>query len=203
MRDEPHVHEHCRVNMEKTLSMATGVAERGRVVDHTFARNGEPIAPRLSWFVDGIATAMSEDRYTEIDTPGPEVQVVLHQLDAREPAAVPAQERSDLRRRHRRARRAADRPPPHRVSPVGSRAREPCGPTERRARRSGRVVRHTRTGHVHGRARGRRREVLRRGRRADRAAGLVPARDRERVRPRPRARAVGRRRTNCADRTRR
>ena len=35
--------------------MATGVAERGRVVDHTFARNGERDAPRLQWLVDGIA----------------------------------------------------------------------------------------------------------------------------------------------------
>ncbi len=71
--------------MEKTLSMATGVAERGRVVDHTFARNGECATPRLQWLVDGIANAMSDDGYTEVDTPGPEVQVVLHQVDVTNP----------------------------------------------------------------------------------------------------------------------
>ena len=71
--------------MEKTLSMATGVAERGRVVDHTFARNGETTEPRLQWLVDGIARAMADDGYTEVDRPGPEVQVVLHQVDVANP----------------------------------------------------------------------------------------------------------------------
>ena len=65
--------------------MATGVAERGRVVDRTFARNGEHSTPRLTWFVDGIANAMADDRYIDVGVPGPEVQVVLHQLDAEDP----------------------------------------------------------------------------------------------------------------------
>ena len=71
--------------MAKTLSMATGVAERGRVVDHTFARSGECDAPRLQWLVDGIARAMTDDGYTEVDRPGPEVQVVLHRVDVANP----------------------------------------------------------------------------------------------------------------------
>ena len=71
--------------MEKTLSMATGVAERGRVVDQTFARNGECDAPRLQWLVDGIANAMADDGYTEVNRPGPEVQVVLHRVDVANP----------------------------------------------------------------------------------------------------------------------
>ena len=69
------------VNTDQTLTMAAGVADRGRVVDHTFARNGEPASPRLVWFVDGLARTMRADGYTQLDTPGPQVQVVLHLLD--------------------------------------------------------------------------------------------------------------------------
>ena len=73
------------VNTDETLTMAAGVADRGRVVDHTFARNGEPGSPQLAWFVDGLARVMRDDGYTQIDTPGPQVQVVLHLLDAENP----------------------------------------------------------------------------------------------------------------------
>jgi ribulose-5-phosphate 4-epimerase/fuculose-1-phosphate aldolase len=73
------------VNSEQTLTMATGVADRAKVVDHTFARNGEPDSPRLGWFVDGLTRAMDEEGYTRIDEPGPTVQVVLHLLDTENP----------------------------------------------------------------------------------------------------------------------
>ena len=49
MRQPPEVH------MEETPSMATGVAERGRVVDHSSPRNGECARARLQWLVEGIA----------------------------------------------------------------------------------------------------------------------------------------------------
>ena len=65
--------------------MAAGVADRGRVVDHTFARNGEPPRPDLAWFVDGLARAMRDEGYDQIDEPGPTVQVVLHLLDTENP----------------------------------------------------------------------------------------------------------------------
>ena len=65
--------------------MAAAVADRGRVVDRTFARNGTPTPPRLAWFVDGLARAMRDRGYTEVGEPGPTVQVVLHVLDADEP----------------------------------------------------------------------------------------------------------------------
>jgi len=73
------------VNSQQSLTMAAGVADRHRVVDHTFARNGEPASPRLGWFVDGLARAMRDEGYTEIDRPGPQVQVVLHLLDTDNP----------------------------------------------------------------------------------------------------------------------
>lgn len=71
--------------MGKTISVAAGVAERGRVLDHTFARNGHVSSPRLAWFVDGVARAMVDDGYRELERPGPEVQVVLHLLDTDNP----------------------------------------------------------------------------------------------------------------------
>jgi ribulose-5-phosphate 4-epimerase/fuculose-1-phosphate aldolase len=67
------------------LTMAAAVADRGRVVEHTFARNGDPGPPRLAWFVDGLARAMRDRGYDEITEPGPTVQVVLHALDAEQP----------------------------------------------------------------------------------------------------------------------
>ncbi|MFO1538675.1 MAG: class II aldolase/adducin family protein [Actinomycetota bacterium] len=74
-----------RTTTAAPLTMAAAVADRGRVVDHTFARNGEPAPPRLAWFVDGLARAMRARGYTEVGEPGPTVQVVLHALDADEP----------------------------------------------------------------------------------------------------------------------
>ncbi len=112
--------------------MAAGVADRGRVVDHTFARNGEPESPRLAWFVDGLARAMRDEGYAQLDTPGPQVQVVLHLLDTENPQALPAQNAPDVRRRARLPPRDAHRPPAHRVPVPRARPRQPRGPAERR-----------------------------------------------------------------------
>jgi ribulose-5-phosphate 4-epimerase/fuculose-1-phosphate aldolase len=73
------------VNMDKTLRVAAGVAQRDRVVDHTFAVNGEPGSGRLAWFVEGLARAMRDEHYTQLAQPGPQVQVVLHLLDTANP----------------------------------------------------------------------------------------------------------------------
>ena len=67
------------------LTMASGVAERGRVIDRSFARNGSPADARLDWLVGGIAAVMSARGYTEHPAPGPEIQVVLHPLDVADP----------------------------------------------------------------------------------------------------------------------
>jgi len=64
-----------------TLTMASGVAERGRVIDRSFARNGTPPHERLAWLADGIAAVMADRGYSEHAAPGPEIQVVLHFLD--------------------------------------------------------------------------------------------------------------------------
>jgi ribulose-5-phosphate 4-epimerase/fuculose-1-phosphate aldolase len=58
-----------------------GVADRGGVVPRTFAWSGVPLGERLRWFADGLRTVMLDEGYTEIDTPGPEVAVVLHFVD--------------------------------------------------------------------------------------------------------------------------
>ncbi|GMU78607.1 MAG: hypothetical protein AMXMBFR46_14020 [Acidimicrobiia bacterium] len=73
------------VHADETLQIAAGVADRTRVVDHTFARNGEVRSPRLGWLVDGLARTMRDEGYTELDAPGPQVQVVLHLLDTANP----------------------------------------------------------------------------------------------------------------------
>jgi len=73
------------VHMDKTLRVAAGVAQRDRVVDHTFAVNGEPGSGRLAWFVEGLARAMLDEHYTQVAQPGPQVQVVLHLLDTANP----------------------------------------------------------------------------------------------------------------------
>jgi ribulose-5-phosphate 4-epimerase/fuculose-1-phosphate aldolase len=58
-----------------------GVADRGGVVPRTFAWSGAPLGERLRWFADGLRTVMLDEGYTEIDTPGPDVAVVLHFVD--------------------------------------------------------------------------------------------------------------------------
>src|SRR5215211_9158129 len=72
-------------NTDRELTIAAGVAARGRVLDHTFARNGTVASPRLAWLIDGVSRAMTDDGYRELAKPGPEVQVVLHALDAGNP----------------------------------------------------------------------------------------------------------------------
>jgi ribulose-5-phosphate 4-epimerase/fuculose-1-phosphate aldolase len=73
------------VNAERTLNIAPEPGGGGRVVHHTFARSGEPPTSRLGWFVDGLSRSMRDEGYTELDAPGPRVQVVLHALDTEHP----------------------------------------------------------------------------------------------------------------------
>jgi ribulose-5-phosphate 4-epimerase/fuculose-1-phosphate aldolase len=58
-----------------------GVADRGGVVPRTFAWSGAPLGERLLSFADGLRAVMLDEGYTEVDTPGPEVAVVLHFVD--------------------------------------------------------------------------------------------------------------------------
>src|SRR3954470_7076583 len=58
-----------------------GIAERGGVVPRTFAWSGEPGGERLRWLATGLRAVMLDEGYTEVDTPGPEVAVVLHFVD--------------------------------------------------------------------------------------------------------------------------
>ena len=61
------------------------LTDRDAVVARTFARNGEPADPRLEWLVDGLRTVMIDEGYLERGSPGPDVQVVLHAVDAGHP----------------------------------------------------------------------------------------------------------------------
>jgi ribulose-5-phosphate 4-epimerase/fuculose-1-phosphate aldolase len=61
------------------------LTDRDAVVARTFARNGEPADPRLEWFVDGLRSVMIDEGYVERGRPGPDVQVVLHAVDAAHP----------------------------------------------------------------------------------------------------------------------
>jgi ribulose-5-phosphate 4-epimerase/fuculose-1-phosphate aldolase len=60
---------------------AIGVAAANSVIPRTFAWNGEPPGARLRWLAEGLHDVMLEHGYTEVDTPGPEVAVVLHFVD--------------------------------------------------------------------------------------------------------------------------
>src|SRR3954447_12660670 len=69
--------------MSKTAGI--GLVDRRGVVPRTFAWSGEPQGERLRWFAAGLRDVMLDQGYTEVDTPGPEVAVVLHFVD---PAAA-------------------------------------------------------------------------------------------------------------------
>jgi ribulose-5-phosphate 4-epimerase/fuculose-1-phosphate aldolase len=62
-----------------------GVVDRRAVVPRTFAWSGEASGARLRWFAAGLREVMLDQGYTEVDTPGPDVAVVLHFVD---PAAA-------------------------------------------------------------------------------------------------------------------
>jgi ribulose-5-phosphate 4-epimerase/fuculose-1-phosphate aldolase len=51
----------------------------------TFARNNESTTPVLERVVTGLADALSNADYTELDRPGPDTNVVLHTIDAGAP----------------------------------------------------------------------------------------------------------------------
>jgi ribulose-5-phosphate 4-epimerase/fuculose-1-phosphate aldolase len=73
------------------VTSTPGVAASGfgtggvTVVPRTFAWSGEATGERMPWFADGLRRLMLEQGYTEIDSPGPEVAVVLHFLDPEAP----------------------------------------------------------------------------------------------------------------------
>ena len=58
-----------------------GVVDRRVVVPRTFAWSGEPQGDRLRWFAAGLREVMLDQGYTEVETPGPDVAVVLHFVD--------------------------------------------------------------------------------------------------------------------------
>ena len=58
-----------------------GVVDRRVVVPRTFAWSGEPQGERLRWFAAGLRAVMLDQGYTEVETPGPDVAVVLHFVD--------------------------------------------------------------------------------------------------------------------------
>ncbi len=64
-----------------TQTAGIGVVDRRAVVPRTFAWNGVPRGDRLRWFAAGLRDAMLDQGYTEVDTPGPDVAVVLHFVD--------------------------------------------------------------------------------------------------------------------------
>ena len=87
-----------------------GVVDGRVVVPRTFAWSGEPQGDRMRWFADGLRAGHARPGvHRGRAAPGPEVAVVLHFVDPRRGAAVPAQERAHVRGRARRARRR--RPP--------------------------------------------------------------------------------------------
>ncbi len=64
-----------------TQTAGIGVVDRRAVVPRTFAWSGAPQGDRLRWFAAGLREVMLDQGYTEVDTPGPDVAVVLHFLD--------------------------------------------------------------------------------------------------------------------------
>ena len=64
-----------------TQTAGIGVVDRRAVVPRTFAWSGEPQGERLRWFAAGLRGVMLDQGYTEVDTPGPDVAVVLHFVD--------------------------------------------------------------------------------------------------------------------------
>lgn len=64
-----------------TQTAGIGVVDRRAVVPRTFAWSGEPRGDRLRWFAAGLREVMLDQGYTEVDTPGPDVAVVLHFVD--------------------------------------------------------------------------------------------------------------------------
>jgi ribulose-5-phosphate 4-epimerase/fuculose-1-phosphate aldolase len=65
------------------MSQAAGVGilPGGGVIPRTFAWSGAPGGTRSEWFATGLRAVMLEHGYAEVDTPGPDVAVVLHFLD--------------------------------------------------------------------------------------------------------------------------
>jgi ribulose-5-phosphate 4-epimerase/fuculose-1-phosphate aldolase len=58
------------------------LSSRDAVVPRTFALHGDLADARLAWFVDGLRAEMVGEGYAERQKAGPDVQVVLHAVDA-------------------------------------------------------------------------------------------------------------------------
>jgi ribulose-5-phosphate 4-epimerase/fuculose-1-phosphate aldolase len=58
------------------------LSRRDAVVLRTFAQHGDLSDARLAWFVDGLRAEMTDEGYLERPRPGPDVQVVLHCVEA-------------------------------------------------------------------------------------------------------------------------
>ena len=113
-----------------TQPFGIGLVDGPGVVPRTFAWSGEPSGDRMRWFAGGLRAAMLDQGYTEVEQAGPEVAVVLHFVDPAGGAAVPAQERADVRRRARRAAGPARRRPSNRLPAARARAGEPVRDAE-------------------------------------------------------------------------
>jgi ribulose-5-phosphate 4-epimerase/fuculose-1-phosphate aldolase len=70
--------------MSRTETAGIGLAQAS-VDPRSFALYCEGDTPPKRWFVDGLRRLMLERGYHELPEPGPEVQVVLNQVDAEKP----------------------------------------------------------------------------------------------------------------------
>ena len=66
--------------MTRTETAGIGLA-RTSVEPRSFALNGDPLTARTRWFTEGLQRTMVERGYHRLDTPGPNVQVIVHQVD--------------------------------------------------------------------------------------------------------------------------
>src|SRR4051794_25808491 len=71
----------ARTAGEVSQTTAVGLSE-AVVAPRTFAWSGSARGRRMRWFASGLRSAMLDQGYTEVGSPGPEVQVVLHFVDA-------------------------------------------------------------------------------------------------------------------------
>jgi len=72
----------CREHRPMTRTETAGIGlARTSVEPRSFALNGEPRTARTRWFTEGLQRVMVERGYHLLDTPGPNVQVIVHQVD--------------------------------------------------------------------------------------------------------------------------
>ncbi len=65
-----------------TRTETAGIGLAGAAVEpRSFALHGDPLTARTRWFTEGLQRTMVERGYHQLDTPGPNVQVIVHQVD--------------------------------------------------------------------------------------------------------------------------